>query len=772
VQIADVVGFLVNQVPLRLRPKSNVTFSQLVQATAATLGEALSHARVPFQQVVESLGSSRDAGRHPLFDVAFTAHSAPLLSGSQAPLEMQVIDVPCHSALLDLEVLVQFREQDVLLNWRYDTHLFAEQSIARIARSFVNLVRSASNSPESVLGSLPLAAPSDIAEAYRVGLGPVCDGAAQTVVDALASVTRERGSSTAVVDELGTLTYSGLFEAVERYATGLVGAGVEAGDVVAVCLERSSRLLIAMLGAFRVGAIHLAIDPRFPPARIARMVTRSRCRLLVSTHSLEGQTRALRDVNVIDYSSITRGGTATLPKPPSADAPAYVIFTSGSTGEPKGAVVGHRGMFNHLRAKIEDLRLSVGDTCLQTASQGFDISVWQFLASLLAGGRLVIVPAAVAEDPRALWSTVQEQQAAMLQTVPSMLSAILDEVEAHGLSTCPLRWLISTGEALPPELARRWLRHFPQIPLVNAYGPAECSDDVTHAFITAPQDQRCAHMPIGKPIRGAQLIVVNERLEPLPVGLAGELVVAGVVVGHGYMRSPRDSARAFVPDFFSGVASARCYRTGDVVRWNAAGELEFLCRVDQQVKLRGMRVDLGEIEAAILGFGDCRAAVVVPMRRGATVASLMACVVPKHSGGIAESGLLEKLSSLLPPYMIPAQLHVFADLPINANGKVDRQLLQKMVEPRDSPQTLTATASYAESLVADLWAELLKVPRADIGRESDFFLLGGHSILAARLVRRLEDVASTTVPLALVFQQTKLAAFAQRLLLVPHRAGA
>jgi amino acid adenylation domain-containing protein len=281
---------------------------------------------------------------------------------------------------------------------------------------------------------------------------------------------------------------------------------------------------------------------------------------------------------------------------------AYVIYTSGSTGVPKGVMVEHGGMLNHLLAKISDLGLGAEDVVAQTASQAFDISVWQFLAALLIGGRVEVFGEEEAHDPARLLDGVEQEGVTVLETVPSLLRAMLDEVErrAPGRERLSrLRWLIPTGEALPPELTRRWLAAHPTVPLVNAYGPTECSDDVTHHIINRPPASEEFNTPIGRPVANTRLYVLDAGMQLLPVGVLGELYVGGAGVGRGYLYDAAKTASVFVPDPYSGEAGARLYRTGDVGRWLPDGTLEFLGRIDHQVKVRGFRIELGEIEAVL-----------------------------------------------------------------------------------------------------------------------------------------------------------------------------
>ncbi len=338
----------------------------------------------------------------------------------------------------------------------------------------------------------------------------------------------------------------------------------------------------------------MPLDPHHPETRLQRVLEQSKCQLVVSSAQCVEKVRgAIQEMSeegrprylTFEELPLAKQSKENLKIETGSESLMYVIYTSGSTGRPKGAMVEQKGMLNHLYAKIEVLSLSAADTVAQTASQCFDISVWQFLAALLVGGSVQIYPDEVAHDPVALLEHVEEQRISILETVPSLLRAMLDSTQRPGLSK--LRWLIPTGEALPVDLCRRWLQSYPSIPLLNAYGPTECSDDVTHYAIYEPPAAESRSIPIGKAIPNIRLYVLDRYRQPVPIGVNGELYVGGIGVGRGYRNDPQRTAEAFVEDPFSREAGARLYKTGDLARYPPDGNLEFLGRVDFQVKLRG-----------------------------------------------------------------------------------------------------------------------------------------------------------------------------------------
>ncbi len=442
---------------------------------------------------------------------------------------------------------------------------------------------------------------------------------------------------------------------------------------------------------------------------------------------------------------------------------AYVIFTSGSTGTPKGAVVEQRGMLNHLHAKIADLDLTAGDTVAQTASQCFDISVWQFLAPLLVGGCVQVYRDEVAHDPPRLLAAIAQDRVTILETVPSLLRAMLETQPANsnGLPDLPaLRWLIPTGEALTPELCRLWLQFYPTIPLMNAYGPTECSDDVTHHPIAAPPPAHAIRVPIGRPIANLRIHVLDARLEPAPIGVAGELYVGGAGVGRGYLNDAGRTAESFVPDPFGDTPGGRMYRTGDLGRYLPDGTIEFLGRVDQQVKIRGFRIEAGEIEMVLRRHPGVTHALVLAREDTPGDPRLVAYLVADPQPDTAE--LAGFLKQRLPAYMVPAAFVLLEALPLTPNGKVDRRALPAPAYSRagraDVPRT---PRDEVERRLVAIWQRVLDVQ--PIGVDDDFFELGGHSILAVRLMAQIEQAFGRRLPLATLFERTTIEQLAQLL---------
>ncbi|UJR87254.1 Hypothetical protein I5071_460 (plasmid) [Sandaracinus amylolyticus] len=417
---------------------------------------------------------------------------------------------------------------------------------------------------------------------------------------------------------------------------------------------------------------------------------------------------------------------------------AYVLYTSGSTGAPKGAMIEHVGMLNHVFAKVHDLAIGERDVIVQNASQGFDISVWQMLTALCVGGRTLVVDDDTVLEPRAFLDVITSEGATILEVVPSYLAVLLEVLEAEPQVALPaLRWLLVTGEAVKPSLVERWLRRFPAIPVVNAYGPTECSDDVTHHILRAAPEGETT--PIGVPVSNFRIYVVDEHTQLVPIGVPGEIVVSGVGVSRGYLNDPERTARAFGIDPFRGT-DVRLYRTGDLGRWRSDGVLEFLGRRDHQVKIRGHRIELGEIEARLAAVEGVADAVVIAREDERGDKQLVGYAVPRPGVMLDSDTVRTQLSETLPAAMVPAHVVLLASLPVTGNGKVDRRALPKPQldgAASNEARVVEAPRGDLEQAVADAFATVLAMPVDHVGRDDDFFVLGGDSIKAIQLSTHL-----------------------------------
>ncbi|MFN9584471.1 MAG: amino acid adenylation domain-containing protein, partial [Pseudomonadaceae bacterium] len=642
------------------------------------------------------------------------------------------------------------------LQLSFDTQQFAVADMQVLVEHFRRLLLQLSEAPQRPLSELRLLDDSEREALCRRGQGEMQPHwYAQSYLARFEAQVEQQGARTVARCQGQTLSYFELNERANRIGHGLIECGVQFDDVVALFAPRGLPLLSLIIGAFKAGAAYLALDERHPPARSTRMLASSAAPVLITLREQLAQVQAMlaelpQPPRVLVYEDMLEPGRPDNPgRYAGPEHLAYLIYTSGSTGEPKGVMVNQRGMLNNQLAKVPYLQLGEADVIAQTAATGFDISVWQLLTAPLFGGALEIIPDAITHDPQALLACVAATGVSVLEAVPAVIDGML---EASAVALPALRWLLPTGEALSHELAARWFARYPQVPMINAYGPAECADDVALYRLDAAPPRR-QPIAIGLPTDNNRLYVLGGDLELLPSGVVGELYIGGTGVGRGYAARAGLTAERFVPDPF-GAAGERLYRSGDLARWNAEGQLEYVGRVDFQVKIRGQRIELGEIEACLLASAPLRQAVVVA-HEGAAGTQLIAYGMAEAGQQVEVQALREALAAQLPAFMVPAQIILLPRLPLNANGKLDRRALPV---PQAQVRSVEAPQGELEQHLAQLWRDLLKVEQ--VGRHDHFFELGGHSLLATRLLALIRETRGVTVPLAQAFEATTVASMA------------
>ncbi len=749
-ELEGLIGLLFNALVLRADLDGRVTFRELLaQVRERTLG-AIQHQDLPFENLVEMLRVERDMSRNPIYQVLFAFQNVPQSAMAARGLSLSRYEVMESTSREDLELDMRETPQGLAGWFGYDEALFDATTVERIARWFGRLLDGIAEAPDRPLGEMPLLTGAE-EQALRYEWNDTAvsgDAAASTsFADLLAAQVARTPGDVAAEDAERAVTYRELADRAAGIARALAGSGVRRGDLVGVLAPRSVDFLEIVLGVLAAGAAYLPLDPEHPPHRQRQILAQARVKLVVrGSVSVEGGESAGDKSDPTDLS--------------------YVIFTSGSTGLPKGAAITERGMVNHLLAKIAALGLGPRDVLAQTASQCFDISVWQMLAALLVGGRVRILPDEVAHDPARLLDAAETAGITVLETVPSLLRLMVDEARRRGDARPPLaalRWLVPTGEALPPALAAEWLEIYPRVPLLNAYGPTECSDDVTHQPVMAPPDVGAARVPIGRPVRNTRLMVVDAELRTVPAGVAGELCVGGDGVGRGYLHDPERTAVVFVPDPLAD--GSRLYRTGDRARWLTDGSVDFLGRIDHQVKVRGFRIELGEIETVLAAVPGVRQAAVLAQLEGSGAGSQ---VLVAHCTAEAETEALERqarayLKERLPEYMVPAVFVWHAEMPLTPNGKLDRRALEAAGSAlgTSSGEGFVAARNPVEESLAGIWAEVLKVPA--VGVYDDFFEAGGQSLLATQVVTRVREVFGVDLPVRTLFQKPTVAGLAESL---------
>ncbi len=760
-ELEDLAGFFVNSLVLRADLAGDPPFAALVERARETALAALEHQEVPFERLVEELDPVRDTGRNPLFQVALALQNTPPPAAALPGLTIAPYALAAAPAQFDLTLALAPAGEGMSGALAYRADLFDPATALRWADGFRVLLEAAAADPAARLSDLPLLSPAARHQLLAEWNATAAAFPAEALVHRLFEAQARRSPADPALSEDSAagerLTFRQLDERANRLARHLAGLGAGAETPVGILLERSAGLLVAVLAVLKAGGAYVPLDPAAPPERTADLLAACGAGLLVTRAGLaaglaSGPGLAVPAVLLdADADAISRQSAA---GPESAVLPghlAYVLFTSGSTGAPKGVMVEHRALANHMLWMAGAYPLTPHDRLLQKTPVTFDASVWELFAPLLAGAELVLAAPEAHRSPAELAEALVRRGVTALQVVPTLLAALLAEPAFAGART--LRWLFCGGEPLAGDLAARALARLPQARLVNLYGPTEtCIQVVTWEGRPGPRG-----VPLGRPIANVRTHV-TARGALVPVGVPGELLLGGAALGRGYVGRPDLTAERYVPDSF-GPPGGRLYRTGDLVRQTADGTLEYLRRLDDQVKVRGLRIEPGEIEAALRSDPAVRQAAVL-VRQEATGARLVAYLEAAEPAADLAARLRAGLAGRLPEAMIPADFVVLAELPRTVSGKVDRRALARLAppEPRAEEKLRAAPRTPLEEALAEIWAGVLRT--GPVGIHDDFFALGGHSLLAAQLVSRVRDVLGVELPLRRLFEAPTVARLA------------
>ncbi len=755
------VGYLTNLLPIRIAVSHLSTVSDLLTTTRDTLLAALEHREYGLGDLVRKLNPERVPGRSPLVDVAFN-FDRNAENWQFAGLETQLIPAPLTAAKYDLDFNVIETRRGLLCYVEYNTDLFRPETIRRFLRLWRNLLSGLAAQPQASLLDLPWMDSQEWRQVVFDWNRTQKPYPQESIVERLEAQASRTPNATAVAYEAVELSYRELNEKANRLAHHMRSAGVGREVRVGVYLERGLDWVVSILAVWKAGGVYMPLDIAYPKDRLAFMLEDA-AGVLLTEDALQAELppHSSRSICIdlewesIDQQSGENPGVHIYP-----EDLAYVLYTSGSTGQPKGVMIEHGGMMNHLWAKVDDLGLSAEDIVAQNASPSFDVSVWQIFSALLVGGVVQIIGETHARDSAQLLAEVHRLGATVLETVPTLLGAMVEHQEEYGerrLSLQKLRWMICNAEPLPVSLCRRWAALYPRVSLLNAYGLTECSDDVNHLLVEGPLTG-LKYAPLGKPLPNMRLYVLDEGGQSVPIGVAGELHVGGICVGRGYLGRPELTAEKFVPDPFSEDPGARLYKTSDRVRLLPDGSFDFVARLDHQVKLRGFRIELPEIEATLNQHPGVIRSVVIVREDEPGDQRLVGYVVAR--AGEDGASLKTYLRERLPQYMVPSAIELLDRMPLTANEKIDRKALPMPKDSgRDLSQEYLAPRDRVEEILAEIWAEVLRVER--VGIEDNFFGLGGHSLLAIQVIARIRKLLQVELPLRRLFEAPTVAALAQ-----------
>ncbi|MCC6603015.1 MAG: amino acid adenylation domain-containing protein [Anaerolineae bacterium] len=756
-EIEGLIGFFANMLVLRTDFSHNPTFRELLQRVKEVALSAYEHQDLPFEKLVEALQPERDLSRTPIFQVVFALQNAPMPALKLPNLTLSSFPIDKGTAAYDLNVAMWQTDETLHGRIEFNTDLFAPDTITRFTHHFQQLLSEIVAMPDTAVGEILLLTPAEAAE-LRAWNDTQTDYPHNQCVHQLFEdqVTRTPGK-TAVTFANKSVTYAQLNQRANQLAHRLQQLGVGPETLVGLCLERSPEMLVGLLGILKAGGAYLPLDPAFPPDRLAYMVEDAQLTFLITQDSLladwQWVSPTCRLISLDgNQPSIATCASSNPPSPVTAAQLAYTIYTSGSTGRPKGVQIPHRAVVNFLHAMQQQPGLHPDDVLLSVTTLSFDIAVLELFLPLVVGAEVVLVSRDVAADGAALRQALTEAKATVMQATPTTWRLLL----AAGWTGSQHLKLLCGGEALPPALANELVDKGRS--LWNLYGPTE-----TTVWSACYQVKGLVNkVPIGRPIANTQIYLLDAQLQPVPIGVMGEIYIAGDGVACGYHGRPDLTTERFLPDPFSEREDGRMYKTGDQGRWLPDGNLEFLGRNDHQVKVRGYRIELGEIEANLNRHPAVIQAVLSTHHDTSESSILVAYIIPTDKNVPPSSDELRAhLGQTLPDYMIPAAFIFLEAYPLTPNNKIDRQALPAPAwEQFIQPNQFVAPGTPFEEVLAEVWQEVLNI--RPIGIHDNFFMLGGHSLLATLVVSRIRDRFEITLPVRHLFEAPTIAQLAGR----------
>ncbi|WP_128895654.1 non-ribosomal peptide synthetase [Longirhabdus pacifica] len=742
VELEGLVGCFVNTLPIRTNVEGNPTFIELLQRVEEVTLQAYAHQDVPFEKIVQAVSDQRKWNETPLFQVMFALQSEMKLDMDENNLQITTMSDEIDSVKFD--VLLSMEEKDTFMQgiFKYNTDLFHHETVERMVRHFMNLLRSVMQHPDERIQEIPI-----LNTAEKNTMIVDWNDTHQTIEEkGLHEVVEEQvkrhPDAEAIIEEQQVYTYRQLNDRANQLAHALQHEGVKKGDIVGLCLSRSSECIISMLAIFKIGAAYLPLDPSYPITRLQYMIDDAKPVLILFEEHMDKRFTGA-EVWKSMFIEREKERIATYSTTFEADSSggkqlAYVMYTSGSTGKPKGVMIEHRSVVNELDSRSM-YGFNESDRMMFKASMSFDASVVEIFWPLTTGACVVIAKSGGERDPAYLVERIIEQQVTTIHFVPSMLNVFLDEKRVAECTS--LRRGFSGGEKLTVDLQQKWFATL-SADLINRYGPTETTINAT--AWQCSDNTRIDDIPIGRPIQNVQAYVLDRYMQPVPIGVEGELHISGMGLARGYLRRPDLTEEKFVPHPF--IAGERLYRTGDMAKYTADGDIAFIGRNDQQIKLRGLRIELGEITTVLLQHPQVEQAVVLAKEQ-----RIVAFI--KLRGQVSVSIVKQHIKKKLPDYMVPSEIVCIASFPVHSSGKMDHSALwskRGMTPSQEHTERIVARNETERQLVM-IWERLLQ--HSSIGVTDHFFELGGHSLLAIQCVHAIEEAFEIKVPLAVLFEK-------------------
>ncbi|PLZ98347.1 non-ribosomal peptide synthetase [Fischerella thermalis CCMEE 5268] len=759
IETEPLIGLFVNVLVLRTDLSEQPSFRELLSRVKSTALEAYVHQDLPFEQLVEELQPERDLSHHPLFQVMFVLQNVPLPTPQLSDISLTFAEGDNGSAKFDLTLFMEDTEQGLVATLEYNTDLFNADTIHRMLGHFQTLLQGIVSNPNIGIAELPLLTEPERHQLLVEWNNTQKNYPQNLCIHQLFEQQVERTpDAIALIFGNQKLTYRELNERANKLAHYLKTLDVKPEVLVGICMERSLEMVIGILAIIKAGGAYLPLDPTYPNERLAFMLADAQVSvLLVQPHLVQKLPTHRAQVVCID-SECQQFAVYSTENPISevtSENLAYVIYTSGSTGKPKGAMNTHKGLCNRLLWMQDTYQLTATDKVLQKTPFSFDVSVWEFFWPLLAGASLVLAKPGGHQDSRYLVQIITQEKITTLHFVPSMLQVFLEEKELEKYGS--IKRVICSGEALPFDLQQRFFERL-NAELHNLYGPTEAAIDVT--FWACQPNSHDKIVPIGRPIANTQIYILDKHLQPVPIGVDGELHIGGVGLARGYLNKPELTKEKFISSPFE--LGKYLYKTGDLARYRPDGNIEYLGRIDHQVKIRGFRIELGEIEAVLGQHPKVREIVVVTREDIPKNHRLVAYIVTHSENTFSVHELRDYLKEKLPDYMVPSTFIKLDKLPLTPNGKIDRSALPAPdIQRPDLQEVYEAPNSEVERAIAKIWLEILHIEK--VGVNDNFFELGGNSLLMVQVNNKLREVLHCDISVVEMFQNPTIKSLAKHI---------
>jgi surfactin family lipopeptide synthetase A len=761
-ELEGLIGFFVNTVPLRTDLSGNPTFQQLLQRVKAIALETYDHRELPFEKLVEELRPERNLSYNPLFQILFAVQSSASAVEQVAGITLHLQDVDTGTAKFDVTCTILPKDDGFTTSFEYNSDLFEPGTIRRMMRSFHSILEAVAKNPEQRLSELPLLSERDLHKVLVEWNATQADYPREKCIHQLVEGQAVSDpDAVAVLQDRNKLTYGELDARANQLAHYLRKRGVGPEVPVGVCLDNSIELTVALLGVLKAGGACLPLDPAYPKERLQLMLEDSQAPLLLTRDGLLPELASAQTERLCMLSMAEALDRESVENPASVVTPAslaYVIYTSGSTGKPKGVMLTHGGLVNYIFAAIRLYGLKPSDRFLQFSSISFDIAIEEIFPTWAAGATLVLRSGNFSLAGSDFLHFARQQKLTVISVATAYWHELVHELSESG-AVLPesLRLVIVGGEKAQIQALENWRRIVGnRVRWINTYGPTETCV-IASSFEPPATGTLPSSLPIGRPISNAKIHLLDRNLQPVPVGIPGEVHIGGPGVARGYLNRPDLTDEKFVRDPFSSEANARLYKTGDLARYLDNGEIEFVGRRDFQIKIRGFRVELGEIEAALGKHATVREALVIAREEGLNNKRLVGYIVPAADSVADPADLRKFLKRQLPEYMVPSDFVILDEFPLTPNGKVDRKALPAP-QPSDASADHIAPTNIVEAELVEMWEEILA--KKPISVRDNFFDLGGHSLLAVRLMRRIEQNFKRKLPLTTLFEAPTIEQFA------------